>query len=72
MALTDEAIAAYNTESKQDNHNAAVEHMAEQEAKRIADEYARQFSMQGAWEQLRLKRKPKVLSNIVRQARGNE
>ena len=67
MSLTDEAIAAYNAASKQDNSKAAVEHMAELETKRIADEKARQSSTQGAWEQLRLKRTPKVLSSIIRQ-----
>lgn len=67
MSLTDETIAIYNANSKQDNISAAVEHMAELEAKRIAAEKARQSSTQGAWEQLRLKRTPKVLSSIIRQ-----
>lgn len=65
MSLVDDEIAKHNAISEEDKRNAALEHMAELEAKRVADEEARRYSMQGVWEQLRLKRKPKVLNGLL-------
>lgn len=65
MSLVYEEIAKHNAMSEENKHNAAIEHMAELETKRVAEEEARLNSMQGAWEQLRLKRKPKVLNGLL-------
>jgi hypothetical protein len=70
VSQTNDAIAEYNAKSKEDNHNAALEHMAFLEQQRIASDFYTQNSVKGAWEKRRAKwaqsKLPKVLSNLIR------
>ena len=56
MSQVEEAIKEHNEKSKADAVNADVQHMAELEAQRIADEQAVYNSSKAAWERLNAKR----------------
>ena len=56
MSILEEKIAVHNLQAKKDTHNAALEHMAELDAVRIANEKAVQQSTKAAWERLGAKR----------------
>ena len=56
MSILEEKIAAYNLQAKEDSCNAALAHMVELEAVRIANDKTVQQSTKAAWEHLRAKR----------------
>ena len=65
MSLLEEQTAAANTIRKKDNRHAALEHMAELEAKRIESEAAMKSTVKANWERLIEKRKSKVLHRLL-------
>jgi len=65
VSLVDDQICAANAARQEACHNAYLEHLAEQEAKRIADEQAAMFSVKANWERLIEKRTPKVLHRLL-------
>lgn len=65
MSLLEDSIKKENAARKENNHNCAVEHMAELEAKRIANELALQSSVKANWARLKEKRTPRVLDKLL-------
>lgn len=56
MALLDDQMREENTKRKEDCRNAAAEHMAELDTKRIASEAVYNSSVKANWERLLSKR----------------